>query len=195
MMLPQGEHVGTHMDAPAHFAEGKWRSHEIPFERLAGEAVVIDITQKANNDADAMVEVSDLEAWEKQYGRIPDGAVVVMYSGWGEKYADNPDKYFGVPNPKEAFKTAGLSFGKIVHYPGFSGEAARWLVKNRNIHGVASDTVSLDRGQTPGLDAHLAFLGNNIWGLENVAHVHKLRPKGLLALYRFFETLCILRLL
>ncbi len=45
----QGEHIGTHMDAPAHFSdkEGAWKVNEIPFERLSGEAVVIDITEKA----------------------------------------------------------------------------------------------------------------------------------------------------
>ncbi len=46
----QEEHVGTHMDAPAHFSPGKWKLHEIPFERLAGEAVVIDITEKASKN-------------------------------------------------------------------------------------------------------------------------------------------------
>ncbi len=46
----QEEHVGTHMDAPAHFSPGKWKLHEIPFERLAGEAVVVDITEKASKD-------------------------------------------------------------------------------------------------------------------------------------------------
>ena len=43
----QGEHSGTHMDAPAHFSKGSWRVGDIPFERLAGELVLIDITEKA----------------------------------------------------------------------------------------------------------------------------------------------------
>ena len=38
--------------------------------------------------------------------------------------------------------------------------------------------MSLDKGPARDYPAHLAFLGNNIWGLENVANVQKLRPKG-----------------
>lgn len=43
----QGEHVGTHMDAPAHFSKGNWHVDDIPLDKLAGRAVVIDITAKA----------------------------------------------------------------------------------------------------------------------------------------------------
>ena len=39
----QSEHSGTHTDAPAHFASGRWRTDDIPFERLAGPATVVDI--------------------------------------------------------------------------------------------------------------------------------------------------------
>ena len=39
----QSEHSGTHTDAPAHFASGRWRTDDIPFERLAGPAAVVDI--------------------------------------------------------------------------------------------------------------------------------------------------------
>ncbi len=45
--ISQGEHAGTHMDAPAHFIKGNWRVDQIPFERFSGEAVVVDITTKA----------------------------------------------------------------------------------------------------------------------------------------------------
>src|SRR6187402_544913 len=39
------EHGGTHLDAPIHFAEGKWTTDEIPLDRLAGNAVVIDLSK------------------------------------------------------------------------------------------------------------------------------------------------------
>ena len=42
----QAEHCGTHTDAPSHFAEGKWRLHEIPLERLVGPGVVINIVDR-----------------------------------------------------------------------------------------------------------------------------------------------------
>jgi len=45
--IEQGEHAGTHIDAPAHFIKGGWRVHQIPLEKFSGPAVVIDITEKA----------------------------------------------------------------------------------------------------------------------------------------------------
>ncbi len=40
------EHSGTHMDAPAHFAKGRWRVDEIPIENFICPGVVIDISEK-----------------------------------------------------------------------------------------------------------------------------------------------------
>ena len=45
--LNQAEHCGTHTDAPAHFAKGKWRIGDIPVERLIGPGIVIDISEKS----------------------------------------------------------------------------------------------------------------------------------------------------
>src|SRR5262245_53475032 len=41
------EHGGTHLDAPVHFAEGKWTTEAIPIERLVGPAVVVDVSEAA----------------------------------------------------------------------------------------------------------------------------------------------------
>ena len=42
----QAEHSGTHIDAPSHFAKGKWRLGDIPVERLIGPGIVIDISER-----------------------------------------------------------------------------------------------------------------------------------------------------
>src|SRR5688572_26742739 len=65
------EHGGTHIDAPVHFAKGKWAVDQIPLENLIGEAVVIDVSEKAKSNADYQASVTDIEAWEKKYGEIP----------------------------------------------------------------------------------------------------------------------------
>ena len=44
--LFQSEHSGTHTDAPAHFAQGKWRMSDIPVDRLVGPGIVVDISKK-----------------------------------------------------------------------------------------------------------------------------------------------------
>src|SRR2546428_631776 len=56
------EHGGTHLDAPIHFAEGRWTADEIPLDRLVGPAVVVDISEKAARDPDALLTRADLEA-------------------------------------------------------------------------------------------------------------------------------------
>jgi kynurenine formamidase len=46
------EHGGTHIDAPIHFAEGRWTVDKIPLERLIGPAVVVDVTSAAASNPD-----------------------------------------------------------------------------------------------------------------------------------------------
>ena len=41
------EHGGTHLDAPVHFAAGRWTVEQIPLDRLIGAAVVVDVSSKA----------------------------------------------------------------------------------------------------------------------------------------------------
>ena len=46
------EHGGTHLDAPVHFAKGKWSVDEIPLQQLLGEAVVIDVKDSTLKNAE-----------------------------------------------------------------------------------------------------------------------------------------------
>src|SRR2546427_10359585 len=82
------EHGGTHLDAPIHFAEGRWTADEIPLDRLVGPAVVVDISQKAARDPDALLTRADLEAYEARSRRIADGAVVLVRTGWDRLWDD-----------------------------------------------------------------------------------------------------------
>ena len=77
------EHGGTHMDAPIHFAQGRLTADQVPLSAMMGPAVVIDVRDAASADRDYRLTVADLERWEGKYGRIPDGAIVLMRSGWG----------------------------------------------------------------------------------------------------------------
>jgi len=92
------EHVGTHLDAPFHFAEGKWTTEQIPLGRTIGAGVVITIRRQVENDTDYLLKVADLRAWEKLYGRIRTGAIVLIYTGWGKYWGDRK-RYFGTDEP------------------------------------------------------------------------------------------------
>src|ERR1043165_9102003 len=76
------EHGGTHIDAPIHFAEGHKTVDQLPLEQLIGPAVVVDVTTKAQKDADYLISVADLQAWEAKHGEIPKGAILLLNTGF-----------------------------------------------------------------------------------------------------------------
>jgi kynurenine formamidase len=163
-----GEHSGTHMDAPGHFVTGGRLSPEITPQELIVPIVVIDVSDRAANDHDAAVTVDDLRRFERRHGRIPDGALVCMDSGWAEKVAD-----------PLAFK-GGASFPNY-HFPGFGLEAALWLVERRDVTGIGVDTLSLDPGNSATFSVHVNFLKTDRYGLENLANLDKIPPRGAVA--------------
>jgi kynurenine formamidase len=155
------EHSGTHMDFPAHFIAGGATVDNYDPALLVGPAVVIDIRAKAEADPDAMLEVADLEAWEAANGEIPAGAIVFMNSGWGSRWPD-----------ADAFRNPDAD--GVMHFPGFSGAAAMWLLENRDIRGIGVDTLSLDPDNSTTFDVHYAILGADKYGIENVANTDEL---------------------
>ena len=162
------EHGGTHIDSPIHFGQGKATVDEIPVSRLIGPAIVIDISTACEKDPDYRLSSADIESWEKKYGRIPDGAIVLVHSGWGKFWPDKK-RYLGNDTPGD---TAHL------HFPGFSRESAELLATKRKINGVGIDTASMDYGQSKDFIAHQIFNGANLFGLENVANLEKVPATG-----------------
>ncbi len=162
------EHGGTHMDAPLHFAQGKRAVDEVPIQQLIGPAVVIDVRAQAAQNPDYRLSVADLEAWEQRHGRIPPGAIVIMWSGWGERWPDKK-RYLGTDQPGDVAN---------LHFPGFSREAATFLISQREIDAIGVDTPSIDYGQSQDFIVHQIVSGANKPGLENIAHLEKLPPVG-----------------
>ena len=126
---------GTHIDAPSHYARGLWTVDQIPTERLVRPLVVINIASKARANADTLLTVEDIAAWEDQHGHIPQGAVVVLRTGWGGRW-NNP----------ASFRNADRQ--GVPHFPGFSVEAAQFLVDARYVVGIGTDTMSVDGGSS-----------------------------------------------
>lgn len=162
------EHGGTHLDAPIHFGEGKQAADEIPVSKLISPAVVINITEACNKDADYRLTVEDITAWESANGRIPDDSIVLVHTGWGKFWGDKK-QYLGTD---VAGDTANL------HFPGISQAAAKLLAEQRKIDAIGIDTASIDHGPSKDFIAHQILYGANIYGLENVANLEKLPAKG-----------------
>jgi kynurenine formamidase len=162
------EHGGTHMDAPIHFSENGATADQVPLASLVGPAVVVDVAAKAAADSDYRLAVADLTAWESEHGRIPAGAIVLMRSGWGARWPDRK-RYLGSDRPGDVTD---------LHFPGFSKEAAEWLVREREVAAIGVDTASIDHGPSRDFIVHQTVNGAGKPGLENVAHLERLPASG-----------------
>ena len=163
------EHGGTHMDAPIHFGEGKQSVDQIPIERLVAQGVKINIAEKATQDRDYRLTAADIEQWEARSGRIPEGSIVLIETGWGRYWGDQL-MYLGSDRPGDA---------SDLHFPGI-GRAAAELLVERRVGLVGIDTASLDHGPSQDFITHQVLNGADIAGLENVANIGQLPEKGFL---------------
>lgn len=152
------EHYGTHLDAPAHFAAGAWTVDQIPAEHLVRPLVVVDVRGQAKGQPDYAVTVEDIAAWEDAHGMIPSGAVVMAYTGWDELW-----------NSQKSFRNEQADH--LTHYPGFSLEAAKFLVQTREVVGLGIDTMSVDIGATENYPVHVFTSRENVYHLENLANL------------------------
>ena len=162
------EHGGTHMDAPNHFAESGISLEAIPVDQLLGPAIVIDIREQCSQNSDYELSIEDIEKWEERFGRIEPTTLVLLRTGW-EKFWPDPTRYLGSSTPGDPM---------TLHFPGFSSEATKFLVHQRNIRGVGIDTASIDPGQSRDFPAHRILSEANRYALENVASLQKVPPRG-----------------
>ena len=164
------EHGGTHLDAPVHFAAGKWSTDQIPLENLTGLAIVVDVSEKAIANPDYQISADDIQVWEKINGVITDSSIVFFRTGYGSFYPD-AKKYLGTDE-------RGAEAVAKLHFPGIHPNAAEWLTVNRKIKAIGVDVASIDYGQSKDFKTHQIFYGANIPGFENVANMDKLPTKG-----------------
>jgi len=158
------EHYGTHLDAPAHFPPGKTTVDQIPVKQLFGPAVVIDVRAESRKDADYLLGAARVEEWEKLHGRIPEGAIVLMRTGWASRWPD-----------VQKYRNQDAQ-GKM-HFPGFSPEAAKLLIE-RKVSGLGCDTLSIDYGVSSDYAVHRLALGAGLYHLENLADMSELPETG-----------------
>lgn len=159
------EHLGTHIDAPNHFEDNQPSIDMLTLENLIGPASVINISGKVKSNADYELTVEDIISWEKSNGMIQEGSIVLLNTGWWERWND-------FDNYKNADDT-----GKF-HFPGYSRDAARFLVEERNIKGIGIDTLSADQGTSSDFAVHHLINSAGKYILENVANIIQLPPKG-----------------
>jgi kynurenine formamidase len=159
------EHFGTHIDAPAHFARGMWTVDQLPTERLISPLEVIDVTAKAKKNPDYQLSVEDIADWEQAHGHIPQGSVVMVMTGWDSRWNSTKD-----------FRNADAK--GVMHFPGYSVDAARFLVEARNVIGLGIDTLSVDYGPSSDYPVHQYTMAHSLYHLENVANLSQAPATG-----------------
>jgi D-alanyl-D-alanine dipeptidase/kynurenine formamidase len=162
------EHGGTHLDAPIHFLQTGLTADRIPVRQLVAPAVVLDVTAAANKDRDYRLTVDDVRGWEAAHGRVPQGAIVLLRTGWSSRYGDRK-RYFGDDTPKDA---------SHLHFPSYGKQAVALLVKERAVGGLGVDTASIDHGPSLDFPVHQAVAAAGLPAFENVANLAELPATG-----------------
>jgi kynurenine formamidase len=159
-----GEHSGTHWGTPNTFIEGARSAEMIPAAELVVPAVVIDIRDRAE-DVDYRLTVDDITAWEAENGEIPAGSVVILFTGWQDKW-DDPAAFIGADAEG------------VLHWPGFGADAAAFLISERGAVGLGTDTHGADPGNDEEFGASFAMYDADGMILECLTGLDQLPPVG-----------------
>ncbi len=162
------EHGGTHLDAPAHFAAAGLTVDALPLQNLMAPGVVIDVSDQVAIYTDYRVTTQDVEAFEKRYGRIAVGTIVLVRTGWSLFWPD-AKRYLGDDTPGDASQ---------LHFPSYGVDAARLLVEDRQVAMLGIDTASIDYGPSKDFPVHRIAAAGNVAGLENLTGLDRLPATG-----------------
>ncbi|HEY1292625.1 MAG TPA: cyclase family protein [Chloroflexota bacterium] len=165
-----GEHVGTHFDAPVHWITGREGIDvsQVPPRQLIGPAVVIDKSAECASDPDFLLQVKDVEDWQRANGPLPQGGWLLFRSGWDSR-----------ANDQAQFLNANETGS---HTPGVAVELAQWLANEAPVLGFGVETVGTDAGAAhsfqPAFPCHQFLLGAGKYGLTQLANLSKLPTTG-----------------
>ncbi len=160
-----GDHTGTHYGAPCHFNAEEICAEDLPASSLVRPAAVIDVRTKVAANPDYAMSLQDVRDFERRYGRIPNGALVIAFTGWDTRW-DDPAAYFNADEDG------------VMHYPGIAVEAVDWLIANRAIGGLGIDTHGIDPGADTTYASNAALLGGERIHLENLTGLEQLPATG-----------------
>lgn len=153
------DQYGTQLDPPSHWNPLGATISDLPATYAIRPLVVIDISEKVKTDEGYHLQVSDIEEWEKAHGRIPEGAVVFVRSGWSKDW----------PNSELATRKP---------FPGVSLAALKFLHGERHIlfHGHEP----LDTDTTSTLEGEAWLMHNGYAQAEGVANLNGVPATGCL---------------
>lgn len=151
---------GTHIDPPAHFAEGGMTQDQIPVKDMILPLVVFDMTPMLGDDPNHAWSVEDLEAWEAEHGQVPAGAFAALRTDMYRDWDGDPERFKRYP------------------FPAWSLEALQMLFDERHITAIGHE--ALDTDITESMDSETWLLEKGHWQIEVMANLDKLPATGAL---------------
>jgi arylformamidase len=143
-------HIGTHVDAPAHQIAGGDTLDEIALDRLVTDALTIDVSHRNPHGAIPLAEL------EPHLDKVRPGDIVLLFS-------DNARNY-----------------GSDAYWTGWSypdAEASQALI-DRGISAIGFDGPSADPVDTTTYELHRIWLGAGRMILENVSNLDQLPERA-----------------
>ncbi|XP_022663886.1 uncharacterized protein LOC111269422 isoform X2 [Varroa jacobsoni] len=165
-----GTDGGTHMVSPAFLLKGRATAARLPLDRLFLPMAVVDVSHHVVRDPNYQLRIVDIKRWEDMHGKLPQGGLLMVNTGWSKRFWGDASKYFGTDK--------NYRKGKSMNYPGIHPEAAQWLVSQRRLFAVGIDTPAVDHGLSRKYESQQILLSANVYLINNVDHVWALPPAG-----------------
>ena len=160
-----GEHSGTHLSAPAAFYPDAAGPADLPAEALVVPASVVDVSGPAADNPDYALSIDDIADWERQHGVIAAGSLVLLCAGW-HRWWSEPGRFINA------------DADGVMHTPGFTAEAAGYLLERRGVAGLGTDAPGIDAGADTGLSVSRLALAQPRVVLECLNNLDRLAPTG-----------------
>lgn len=162
---------GTHIDFPGHFIKGGKLSEAYGVHNMIYPFCVVDISAKVAEDVHYAATAEDIQAYEKTYGDIPDGAFVALYSGWAKRW----------PNMDAI---SGIAEDGSENFPGWSLDALKYIYETRNAAANGHETLDTDASKVAAEAGDLAceryVLSKGKLQVEVMTNLDKVAPAGAL---------------
>ena len=149
---------GTHVDPPAHFAEGGLTLEQIPLEQMILPLVVLDDTPHLSRDPNHAFSVDDLTAWEREHGRVPPKSFVALRTDMYKDWDKNPERFKRTP------------------FPGWALETIKVLYEQRGV--TATGHEALDTDTTARMDSETYILQHGHYQIEVMANLDQVPATG-----------------
>ena len=151
---------GTHIDPPAHFAEGGMTMDRIPLKNMILPLVVFDATPLLAEDPNRAFSVGDLRAWERQHGRVPKGSFAALRTDMSKDFDADPERFKRSP------------------FPAWSLATVKFLIEQRGVTAIGHE--ALDTDTTDKMESETYLLQKGHFQIEVMNNLDKVPATGAL---------------